>query len=92
MSRSYKKYPKLKQERLSKVDRRFINKSNRHKYTDTALRGSQFKRVSPNWETWQYRWTWSEALDSYYRWSHLQAGYPTIESYYNFWKKCVIRK
>lgn len=57
MSRSYKRYPKVKQERLTKSDKIILNRRLRHLDIQVAYRGSQYKRRLPNWETWQYRWT-----------------------------------
>lgn len=55
MSRSYKRYPKVKQERLTKSDKIILNRRLRHLDVQVAYRGSQYKHRLPNWETWQYR-------------------------------------
>lgn len=55
MSRSYKRYPKVKQERLTKSDKIILNRRLRHLDIQVAYRDSQYKRRLPNWETWQYR-------------------------------------
>lgn len=52
MSRSYKRYPKVKQERLTKSDKIILNRRLRHLDIQVAYRGSQYKRRLPNWETW----------------------------------------
>lgn len=69
MSRSYKRYPKVKQERLTKSDKIILNRRLRHLDIQVAYRGSQYKRRLPNWETWQYRWTWEEAVEDWYKYS-----------------------
>lgn len=92
MSRSYKRYPKVKLERLTKADKVILNKKLRHKDILIAFRGSQYKKRLPSWETWQYRWSWKNALIDYYERDYLQDRYPTIEEYRNYYESCVLRK
>ena len=92
MSRSYKRYPKVKQERLTKSDKIILNRRLRHLDVQVAYRGSQYKRRLPNWETWQYRWTWEEAVEDWHNYSFLRIQYPTLESYRNYYEACVLRK
>ena len=92
MSRSYKRYPKVKQERLTKSDKIILNRRLRHLDVQVAYRGSQYKHRLPNWETWQYRWTWKDAVKDWYECDYLRKEYPTLESYRNYYESCVLRK
>lgn len=92
MSRSYKRYPKVKLEKLKKSDKIILNRRLRHLDIGTAFRGSQYKRRLPNWETWQYRWTWKDAVKDWYELDYLREEYPTLESYRNYYESCVLRK
>lgn len=92
MSRSYKRYPKVKQERLTKSDKIILNRRLRHLDIGVVFRGSQYKRRLPNWETWQYRWTWKDAVKDWYELDYLREEYPTLESYRNYYESCVLRK
>lgn len=85
MSRSYKKFPVVRQER---VDKHFWNRRFRRQKLNYATRGSQYKRFWSNWDDWNYRWTLQEAIESYIPSKH----YPTLESWIEYWKKCCLRK
>lgn len=92
MSRSYKRYPKVKLERLRKSDKIILNRRLRHLDIGIAFRGSQYKRRLPNLETWQYRWTWGDAIKDWNELDYLRKEYPTLESYRNYYESCVLRK
>lgn len=92
MSRSYKRYPKVKQERLTKSDKIILNRRLRHLDVQVVYRGSQYKHRLPNWKTWQYRWTWEDAIKDWYECDYLRKEYPTLESYRNYYESCVLRK
>lgn len=92
MSRSYKRYPKVKQEKLKKSDKVILNRRLRHLDVHQLFRGSQYKRRLPNWETWQYRWTWEDAIKDWHELDYLREKYPTLESYRNYYEHCVVRK
>lgn len=51
MSRSYKRYPIVRQERVNK---KTWNRAIRNIKLNYSLKGSQYKKVMPNWDTWQY--------------------------------------
>lgn len=51
MSRSYKRYPIVRQERANK---KTWNRAIRNIKLNYSLKGSQYKKVMPNWDTWQY--------------------------------------
>lgn len=85
MSRSYKKYPIIRQER---VDKKVWNRAVRNLELDYSLKGSQYKKIIPNFDTWAYRWTLEEAIKSYIP----SSRYPTLESWIEYWKRCCYRK
>lgn len=85
MSRSYKKTPVVKQE---KVDKRTWNRTLRRKKLNYSLKGSQYKKIMINWDTWQYLWTMEEAVKEYSPSKH----FPTLQSYIEYWKKLCYRK
>ena len=85
MSRSYKKYPIIRQER---VDKKVWNRAVRNLKLDYSLRGSQYKKVMINFDTGAYRWTLEEAIKCYIP----SNRYPTLESWVEYWKRCCYRK
>lgn len=85
MSRSYKKYPIIRQER---VDKKVWNRAVRNLKLDYSLRGSQYKKVMINFDTWAYRWTLEEAIECYIP----SNRYPTLASWVEYWKRCCYRK
>lgn len=85
MSRSYKKYPIIRQER---VDKKVWNRAVRNLELDYSLKGSQYKKIIPNFDTWAYRWTLEEAIKSYIP----SSRYPTLESWIEYWKRCCYWK
>ena len=93
MAKSYKKYPKVKHERLTKSDKTILNKRLRHIDIYIAYKGSQYKKQLPN-RVWQYRWSWEEALQDYLSGEHLWMNeeFPTISEFRNYYERCVIRK
>lgn len=85
MSRSYKKTPVIKQE---KVDKKIWNRTLRRKKLSYSLKGSQYKKVMANWNSWQYLWTIEDAINGYIPSKH----FPTLQSYIEYWKKLCYRK
>lgn len=92
MSKSYKKYPKVKQERLTRKDKKFLNKRLRHLHLDSCFSGSEYKRLLNNWNTWQYRWTWKDALEQYNTSTYFQSTCPTIADFRNYYEASILRK
>ena len=92
MSKSYKKYPIIKQEKFTKFDKKHWNKRIRNLDIDYCLNGSQYKKIFQNWNTWQYPWFLEEALQTYYENEYWQKLYPNVEDFINYWKRCCIRK
>lgn len=90
MAKSYKKYPIVKQE---KVDKKIWNRKIRRLDIDFSFKGSLYKKLIPNWDTWQYPWFLDEAIDKYNNSSNFpNEEFPTLESYIEFWKRCCVRK
>ena len=89
MAKSYKKFPIVKQE---KVDKKHWNRRLRRQKLDYSLKGSQYKKIFQNWDTWQYMWTKEDATNDYYRYKHIQAMYPTLEDWINYWERLCHRK
>lgn len=85
MSRSYRKYPIVKQERVCK---RTWNRAVRNMNLDFSLRGSQYKRIMRNWNTWQYPWTLRDAISQY----QPSVRFPTLDSWVLYWKRCCLWK
>lgn len=92
MSKSYKKYPKVKQEGLTKKDKHFLNKRLRHLYQAECFSGSEYKKLLNNWNTWQYRWTWKDALEQYNTSTYFQSTYPKIADFRNYYETSILRK
>ena len=88
MSRSYKRYPIVKQE---KVHKKSWNRMIRNLDYDYVLRGSQYKKIYPNWETWQYPWFFEDAMESFEK-GAWQNSFVTKEEFINYWKRCCYRK
>ena len=78
MSRSYKKYPIIRQEH---VDKKVWNRAVRNIKLDYSLTGSQYKKIMPNFDT-------GAAIKSYIP----SSRYPTLESWIEYWKRCCYRK
>ena len=91
MSKSYKKYPKVKQERLTKKDKRHLNKRIRHLYLEECFNGADYKKLVPNYNTWQYRWSWREALKDYND-GLFNSHFSTLSDFRNYYENCVKRK
>ena len=85
MSRSYKRYPIVRQERVNK---KTWNRAIRNIKLDHSLKGSQYKKVMPNWDTWQYQWALEEAIKDY----QPSERFPTLDSWILYWKKLCLYK
>ena len=92
MSKSYKKYPKIKQDKLSKSDKTILNKRLRKTDKSICYKGSQYKKRLHNWNIWQYRWTWEDAINDWHNKEYLQDQYPTLKDFRNYYESCVLRK
>ena len=92
MTRSFKRYPILKQD---KVCKRVWNKRLRNKKFNYSLRGAQYKKVMINYDTWKYRWSLEQAVIQYYEpdcGNEFYTRYSTLNSWVSYWEKCCYRK
>ena len=95
MSRSYKKFPIVKDKSCSKHGKRFANKKVRH--TQDIPNGKAYKKVYETWNICDYCWIWTrkDAIEHWYKsdkdsWTH--RNFETLEEYLIYWEKCVKRK
>ena len=94
MSRSYKKFPIVK-DPANKGMKRFANKKVRH--TKNIPNGKAYKKVFESWEISDYCWIWTreEAINNYKQASEnswIRKHFKTLEDYLKYWEKCVKRK
>lgn len=90
MSRSYKKYPIVRQER---VDRRRSNRYIRHNLDyELPPRGSFHKKVRVDGFNWAYYWSLEDAKQLYKAVPFLQKQYGTLEEYLIWYRKEVLNK
>lgn len=91
MSKSYKKYPIVRQE---KEDYRYLNRQLRHDKLAEFPKGGSYRRHKPHWNAWTYRWTKEQAIQQYQKdklgW--IKRDFPTLDTWLNYWKSCCIRK
>ena len=92
MSKSYKKYPIVKQEKFRRLDKKYWNRRIRNLDIDYCLNGSQYKKIFQNWNTWQYPWFLEDALKTYHENEYWQEEYPNVDDFINYWKRCCVRK
>lgn len=88
MSRSYRKYPIVRQE---KENHHYLNRRIRYDRLAT-FPNSSFKRRDSHWNNWNYRWTKEEAIQEYYEEERIRDRYPSLEEWLNYWAKCTLRK
>lgn len=98
MSRSYKKTPIAKDSiKSSANNKRIANRVYRH---NNKMELHQRKAYRKHYETWEIHdyvslYTKEQAIKDYYdreyRYSK-RLGYPTLESWLNYWEKCYRRK
>lgn len=98
MSRSYKKNPFVNDHkcRTTKHNKRIANRTFRRDKSELYQNGS-YKKTYCSWLISDYHWIWTEqdAINDYYTAkpdSYIKKHFPTLESYLNYHKKCVIRK
>ena len=81
----------------SKGNKKYANKKvRRHKY-DLPLKGNGYKKLYESYDIidWINYWSWSEARE---QWetadenSWLKKHHPTLQEYYNYWRKCCLNK
>lgn len=92
MSRSYKKYPVVRQEN---ADKRMTNRCVRRVGLDEDIpSGGIYKKYNKGDSDYSYRWTEEEAIANYYgkRSRYLQRKYPTLEDYLIWYRKNTLGK
>lgn len=90
MSRSYKKYPIVRQER---VDKHRSNRYIRHNIDcELPPRGSSHKRIHQDGFNWAYYWTLEDAKQTYFESEWAQSRFSTLEEYLIWYKKTTLRK
>ena len=90
MSRSYKKYPIVRQER---ADRRQSNRFIRHNLNyELPPKGRFHKKVHNDGINWAYYWSLEEAKKNYFESKYLQQRYYTLEEYLIWYKKQYLSK
>lgn len=97
MSRSYKKYPFVKDTTdATKFFKRAANKTIRRvKADDEIVDGKAYKKYYSSWNIHDYisRWPWEEAKKDWERnLGHFKTKYPTLKLFYRYWSKYYKRK
>ncbi len=100
MSRSYKKHPISKDNGHSKKEMRTLaNRTVRRRLNRqedyTIANGKAYRKEFDSWCIADYvtRWTKQEAIDEYEKSDYVSKEmFPTLESFLNFWEKCMRRK
>ena len=89
MSRSYRKYPVVRQ---TKVDKKYYNRRARRLKNDVGYKGGEFKKLYMR-DNWHYRWSREEATIEYLESNRFpNSAFPTLESWLQYWEKCARRK
>jgi hypothetical protein len=89
MSRSYKKFPIVIQE---KEDYRLSNRKLRHDKLAEIPDGGAYRRLKPHCSTWKEVWTREQAIQDYENLSRIREMYPDKQDFLNYWEKCTKRK
>lgn len=88
MSRSYKKYPIVRQET---EDYHYLNRQLGHDKLAEIPKGSSYRKLQPKWNTWAYRWSKEQAIQDWYKDAWIRERY-SYDEWINYWKSCCIRK
>ena len=90
MSKSYKKFPIVRQDKFNKKE---WNRKVRRLDIDYSLKGNQYKKVFINFNSWKYPWFLEEAIEQYQNSDRFPNNeFPTLESWIEYWKNCCRRK
>ena len=90
MSRSYKKYPIVRQER---VETKAANRYIRHNMgVEIPPKGRYYKKVKNFGLNWAYRWSLEDAKKEYYENEFIQRRWKTLEEYLIWYKKNILFK
>lgn len=88
MSRSYKKFAIVRQER---ENYNYLNRKIRRDKSKIP-NGSAFKKHSPHWYSWAYIWPLEDAIKSYEKDICWKKKYPTLEEFLIWYKKAFLSK
>ena len=97
MSRSFKKTPISKDnEKSSARNKALANRAFRRRNKSTLYQRKTYKKCYDSWEIHDYvsLYTKEQAIEDYFRHQrrYIRIGYPTLESWLNYWEKCYRRK
>lgn len=100
MGKSVKKTPIIKDNgKGKKKDKALANRATRRKLKDPDFSISDGKSYKKEYESYRIadyvcRWTQEEAIEEYNKINSFidKRKYPTLESFLNYWKKCMLRK
>lgn len=79
MSRSYRKFPVVRQE---KINKKYYNRKLRKLKDGTPYKGGQYRRLYIC-DDWHYRWSREDAIRQYCP----NVAFPTLESWLQHWEK-----
>lgn len=88
MSRSYKHFPQIIQE---KGDYHYLNRQLRHDRLAEIPKGSAYKKFNSCNGTWSYRYSKEQAIQDYYEKPWIRERYSYNE-WINKWKSWCFRK
>jgi hypothetical protein len=88
MSRSYKKFPCVIQE---KEDYRLANRRLRHDKLAEIPKGGAYKKVYSDCGTWKSIWTKEQAVQDYKSRPWISNRY-SLSDWINYWERCAYRK
>lgn len=89
MSRSYKKYTVIRQE---KEDYRYLNRQIRHDRFAKFPTPGAFKRHRPHWHSWHCLWSKEDAIKEWYGKIYATSSFDSLEEWLNYWARCALRK
>ena len=89
MSKSYKKYPIVRQE---KEDYHYLNRKLRHDKLAEIPNGGSYRKYVDKCHEWKYIWTKEQDICQYNEDEWIKERFPTLDEWINYWKTCVLRK
>ena len=97
MSRSYKRIPICKDNgKGHKEAKRLANKRFRRSNIDAISKSNFYKKYSESYDIADYicYWPKERAINEYQNGfnEYLKAKYPTLDSFLQYWEKCMIKK
>lgn len=103
MSKSYKKYSIIRQEKsnkkhLHKVLRQKLKVKNiqskelKALESEYTLRGNQHKKLIVNDSNWKYRWTKEQAIKKFKNDNRYREQFSSLDDCIQYWKRKCLRK